>query len=323
MKSNFIAVLLAVTTVALCGCGNNGPASQAAARRTIAVVPPAMTSTFYIDIAKGAKQAARELGYDLKMPSPKSESDFLEQVNMVETLVSQNIDAIAVCAINNEAICAAVKKANDAGIPFFIFNALEDLPDDTVKVKAWIGYDQHKAGKRCGEYILAGLREKHGSPKGKVVILRGLPGFHDKIRAAGFKEGIEAAAHPEIVIEEYPAKWRRDEGKRVMEGVLSKDRDIDAVYGCNDGMAQGAARAARDAGIDLVTVGIDGNADTLDDVKQGIVTGTLAVFPVEIGRITVETMDRVLNGQTVEAKIETPIQLVTAENIDSFIENTK
>jgi ribose transport system substrate-binding protein len=286
----------------------------------IAIVPPAMTSTFYIDIARGARAAADSLGYELKMPAPQNESDYLTQANMVETLASQKTAAIAVCAINPKAISAAVRRANEAKIPVFVFNGLEDLPDPEARVQSCIGYDQHKAGRLCGEFVLDGLKKKFGEARGKVILLEGLPGPHNTLRTAGFLEGLQATNNPAIVVERYPAEWRRDVGRQVLERVLSKDQRVDAIFGCNDGMVQGAALAAQAAGVDALTVGIDGNADTLADVNNGVVTATLAVFPAEIGRITVEVMDRALKGQAVAPKVETPIRLITRDNVRELLQ---
>jgi len=194
------------------------------------------------------------------------------------------------------------------------------LPDKSIKVQSYIGYDQQKAGRLCGEYIVHQLEKKYGRAKGKVIVLLGLPGFHTRERTAGFMKGLDLGKHPEIVVEKYPAKWTREEGRNVMERLLTKDKNIDAVFGCSDAMMQGAARAAMDAGVDITSIGIDGNPDTIEDIEKGVVDATLAVFPREMGRLTVRTIDKVLRGQQVPQLVESPMMVVTKDNLAQFKE---
>jgi len=306
--------LILLGTALLLGCTKKSGNDKV----TIAVIPPALTSTFHIEVQEGAKEEAAKLGYLIKTPAPKSESDFLAQVNMVETLISQKVAAISVCAINNEAICSSVEKANAAKIPFFVHNSLVSLPADNIQVNSYIGYNQQKAGAMCGEAMVARLIQKFGQAKGKVIILQGLPGFHTNERTKGFLAGLNLKKNKAIVVEKYPAKWRRDEGKKVMESLLTKDKNIAGVFGCSDAMMQGAAQAAQDAGANVITIGIDGNPDTIADIENGIVTGTLAVFPREMGRITVRTIHKKLSGESVNSQEETPMMLVTKENLEKF-----
>jgi len=309
-------VVVASLIVMLIGCGG----AKKTEKNIIAMVPPAMTSTFYIGTSDGAREAARELALELKIPSPKSESDFLAQVNIVETLISQKVKALAVCAINNEAICASVEKANAAKIPFCVFNSLVPLPSDKIHVDSYIGYDQQEAGRLCGKEVLSRLKEKYSDIKGKIIILQGLPGFHTTERTKGFMDAIDTIVNKNLVVQMYPAKWRRDEAKAVVERLLTADKNIDAIFGCSDAMAQGAAQAAIEAKVDLITIGIDGNPDMIEDIKNGVTTATLSVFPKEIGRFTIQTIDKILKDEKVEKFVKTPIMIVSKENMEEYLE---
>ena len=47
-------------------------------------------------------------------------------------------------------------------------------------------------------------------------------------------------------------------------------------------------------------------------------TGTAAQSPINIGKIGVEMAYKVLAGEKVEKHIPVPVQLITAENVDTF-----
>jgi ribose transport system substrate-binding protein len=280
----------------------------------LAVVPPGLISPFHVQVDQGAQDACARLEITLLHPAPPRETDFAEQVRIVEDLITQRVDAISVCAIGNEAIVPAVKKANKAGIPFFIHNSLEPLPGG--EVAAYIGYNQRKGARRMGEYAVRILKGR-----GKVLILEGIPGYHTRERTAGFREGLDVERHRGIVIVgSQPADWERSKAMAVTENTLQRVPDLTLVFGCSDEMALGAAAAAkthRRQG--MFFLGIDGNPNAIDAIRKGEMTATLGVFPKRMGAMTVETMLKALRAKRVPRVVETPMEIVTAANAEAYL----
>jgi ribose transport system substrate-binding protein len=257
-----------------------------------------------------------KLGWKVESLAPDRETNFAAQVDMVQALVRRKVNAISICAINDTAIVGAIEQANAAGIPVFVHNSLMDIAGG--KIEAYVGYNQRKAGKLCGEYAAELLKGRHGDYKGKVYLLLGIPGVHTTERSAGFLEGIQP--HPGIeVVAQTPANWERQQAMNLALAALKATPDIDVFFGCSDAMAQGASQAGREAGKDMFTIGIDGNPDTLEDIKNGVVTATCAVYPGEMGRITVRTIKQLLDGKPVERKVETPIKMIDKSNVDELL----
>lgn len=281
---------------------------------TIAVVPPGLISPFHVQLDAGAMDACEQLGIRLLHPAPPRETDFAEQVRIVEDLIAQKVDAISVCAIGNEAIVPAVKKANRAGIPFFIHNSLEELPGG--KVTAYVGYNQRHGGEMMGRYA-AGLL-KNG---GKVLILEGIPGYHTRERKAGFIEGLDLKENPKITVAgSQPADWERSKAMTVTENFLQRDPDLKLVFGCSDEMALGAAAAAKAHGRKgIYFLGIDGNPNAIEAIKKGEMTATLGVHPRKMGLITVDTVRSHLKGRKVKRFVETPMEIVTETNAEQYL----
>ena len=67
------------------------------------------------------------------------------------------------------------------------------------------------------------------------------------------------------------------------------------------------------------TIGIDGNPDTLKDIKEGVVTASCAVYPGEMGRITLDTIRQHLEGKPIQPKVETPIKIIDQSNVDELL----
>jgi ABC-type sugar transport system substrate-binding protein len=285
--------------------------AMAADKIEVAMISPALTSTFYLATNAGATEVAEELGWQLHKLAPDRETNFMAQVGMVEDMIQRNVDAIAICAINDKAVVGAVEKANEAGIPVFVFNSLTELPGG--EVVAYVGYDQRAGGRKCGLAAVEMLHSKYGEFKGKIAILEGVPGYHTTERKGGFMDVLEKFPEIEIVASQ-PADWEREKGMNVTENLLQAIPDLDLVFGCSDAMAQGAAQAARSMGKDIFTIGIDGNPDAIEDVANGRLTATLAVFPVEMGRLTIRAIKDYFDGKDVPYMIKTPTEIVDLDN---------
>ena len=290
-----------------------GWTAAAGAPARLAVVPPGLISPFHVQVDQGAQAAATRHRLTLLHPAPPRETDFAEQVRIVEDLITQKVDAISVCAIGNEAIVPAVRKANAAGIPFFIHNSLEPLPGGIVT--AYIGYNQRAGGRLMGVEAVHLLKGR-----GKILILEGIPGYHTRERTAGFREGLELEKNTGIsVVGSQPADWERGKAMNVTANVLQREPDLALVFGCSDEMALGAAAAAKERKKKLLTLGIDGNPNAIAAIQAGELTATLGVYPRKMGAQAVETMLRHLARNKVPQIVETPMLVVTRQNAASYL----
>ena len=97
-----------------------------------------------------------------------------------------------------------------------------------------------------------------------------------------------------------------------MQNLLTAHPNVQAVFAQNDEMALGALRALQTAGkADVLVVGFDGTDDGLKAVQGGKLGATIAQRPDQIGVIGVQTADKVLKGEKVQAVIPVDLKLVT------------
>src|SRR5713101_39191 len=121
--------LLLVLPVLLAACGRRasapgGPSpGKAGGKITIAMMPKLRGIDYFTACQKGAEEAARELGdIDLIYDGP-TEAKVDKQVEMIDTWVTQRVNAIAVAANDPVAIAPALKKAREAGITVITYDA--------------------------------------------------------------------------------------------------------------------------------------------------------------------------------------------------------
>ncbi len=320
MRNPGVLLITVMLAAVLAACGNSGttaPGTPAAARQVvIGFVSPALTSTFHVTLIEAAQKEGEKLGWKVESLAPDRETNFAAQVDLVQTLVRRKVSAISICAINDSAIVGAIEQANAANIPVFVHNSLMDLAGG--KVAAYIGYNQRKAGQLCGDYAAELLKKKYGDYKGKVYVLLGIPGMHSTERSGGFAEALKQ--HPGIeIVAQTPANWERQQAMNLALAALKATPGLDLFFGCSDAMAQGASQGAREAGKTVFTIGIDGNPDTLKDIKDGVITASCAVYAAEMGRITLHSIQQALEGKPLEQKVETPIKMIDQSNVAELL----
>ncbi|MDR2661967.1 MAG: sugar ABC transporter substrate-binding protein [Treponema sp.] len=316
VKKALTAGLVAVLLVTVLACNRSAGTTEdgAGGQLELAMVPPAMVSPFYAAVLSGARPEAEKLGYKLTILSTERDDDAAGQVKIVEDLVQRGVAGIAICAHDDKAIVSAVIKANQAGIPIVIFNSLTDLPGG--EVYAYVGYDQRQGGANIADWV-----NKVTNGQANVAILEGLPGFHSTERAGGFIDQIKK--YPGIkVVATQPADWAREKGLNVATNMLQADGSINAFYGLNDEMSLGAGQAIRQMGLSgIVTVGIDGNPNAMEAVKNGDQTATLYVNPVGIGAGAIDMLDAALKNQPAPAGKRLPIDTIVVDTtlVDQYL----
>jgi ABC-type sugar transport system substrate-binding protein len=279
-------------------------------KKTIAFLPSGMTSPFYSQAAQSAAQAGEEYGLKLEAQAPPAETDFNGQVAIFENFISKKVGGILFAAIDSKVLIPSILKANKALIPMIMFNSL--TPVQGGQVAGYVGYNQFKAGFKVGEYtgkILKG--------QGNVFVIRGVPGYHDTLRRNGFYEALKKFPNIHIV-DEQVGDWIRDKSISAATEAFRAYPKIDMIFGVNDEMAIGAAIAAKNIKKRVITIGIDGNPNSLDEIEKGNLTATLAAFPEKIGEIAMQQMQKLLSGQSIEPFMETPSVIVDQNNINLY-----
>ncbi len=335
MKKKLLAVLLCSALVAsMVGCGSSSSSSTstetteeaaddaeeteeaedtAAAEesKTIALVPPAMISPYYAAVISGAQEVADTYGYDLQVLSPESESDYAAQVQIVEDFVTQGVDAIAICAINSEAIVSAIKTANEADIPVVIFNDSAHL--DECDVVSYVSYNQYDAGALVAEWVA----ENVGTEL-KVAIVEGSPSSQSTDRMGGFVDTV-TEKYPGIeVVASQTGDWEREAGMNAAANMITANQDLDLIYALCDEMGLGAVQAVKEANKDIQVIGFDGNPNAISSILSGELLATLSANGSGTGAEVIEVFHSLFNGEDVEEDIVIEAVMVSSENADQF-----
>src|SRR3989454_10533536 len=309
------AVLLVVVLAALCVSCNRGTTSTGSAGKpTVALVLKTLNHPFFVDMRRGAQEAADRLGVTLQVQAAEREIDVEKQMQIVENMIQTGIQALCITPSGSREIVSALVKAKDAKVPIIVVDTRVDAKaaaDAGVRTETFVGSDNYEGGRLAGDYLV-----KVTGGKAHVGILEGIPGHETgDSRLRGFRDAVKSAPGITIVASQ-PANWARDQGFNVFQNMLQAHQDIDSVFACSDLMALGAVEAIAAAGKTgkIKVIGFD----ALDDAKKAIAAGTMAAsvaqFPSEMGRAAVESAVKVIRGETLPADINVKLALVTKDN---------
>lgn len=235
-----------------------------------------------------------------------------KQASMIEDCISRKPDVIVVNAVDPAAVVPSIKKASEAGIPVLMQNA--DTNDEGhAYTKAFIGSQSFDQGYAVGQMIAKALNNK-----GNMVLVTGKPGQTDAVnRTAGMKQAFTDAKADITILAEQPGDWSKDKALTVMQDLLTRYPNIDAVFGHDDPMALGALEAIKAAGRqDKIKVfGVNGNKEACAAIKSGEMAGTALQLSYLVGVYTVRAGYDLVKGRLLPAKILAPTAPVTKDNI--------
>src|ERR1035438_2708999 len=140
---------------------------QKRTKKLIGVVRKATSHLFFMSIHAGALDAARDFGVDILWNGPREETEFSRQIEIVDSMVAQRVDALAISATDHTALVAPVKRTMDAGIPVTVFDSGLDLTGYVT----FVATDNYGAG-----VIAARKLAELVNGKGKVAELMHKPG---------------------------------------------------------------------------------------------------------------------------------------------------
>jgi ribose transport system substrate-binding protein len=270
---------------------------------------PAAGNPYWAAFEEGAKAKGKELGVDVNVVSPPSETDVQAQISQIEDLIAQKVDGIALAPTDPAALAPAVDEAKAAGINVVFVDGAgsnEGVP--------FIGTNNLEGGKLGGNFMCKNL------PAGsEVAILQGvLSTTNGADRYNGAKEALEGCGLK--VVAAQPADWDRAKGQSVTETILAGNPDIKGIFGSNDNMALGAVEALKAASKlkDVMVVGYDANPDAAKSILAGEMTASVAQAPKKMAGLGIQALVDLKAGKQVPMVTDPGTVLVTKENAEQY-----
>ena len=301
----FGVVALALTAAALAGCGTNsgggGGSGSGGSGGTVAYANKGMDYFFFVIQNEAISRKAKELGYGFKATDAKQVSS-VQFDNWNSLLISKPKMLIA-DPIDSEGLAPLAQKAHGQHVPVGII----DTPLTKGAVDFTISFDNRKGGEMAAEKIVELLKKRYGTEKGTV--LNGYGALSSSAWRAR-KEGFEAVMkkYPGIKVISRPTDGDESKAVSVAGATLSEFPDLDAAHAPSDSITRGIITALRAKNLavkqsspkHVILTSIDGEPQSLQWIKEGILDAEVSQDPVAYGEICVAMLHKYsLNGKDV------------------------
>ena len=278
-------------------------------KKVIAVIPKGSAHIFWQSVHAGAVKAAREHDLEIIWNGPPQETDFNQQIQIVDAMINRGVDGIVLAPIDKKSMVGVVERAAKEKIPVVIF----DSGIDTEQFVSQVATDNYHAGE-LGADRVAKILDGHG----KVAMVMVQPGGASTMaREQGFQDRV-AKVYPEIKIVDQRYGWADfSKSLAVSENMLTAHPDLDAMFASNESSAVGAVQALKARKSKVKLVGFDSSPQMIEDVKSGAIDSLVIQDPFRMGYESTIAMVDKLAGRPVTKINNIPPRLVTAENLNT------
>lgn len=285
---------------------------------TFAVVPKAMNNPFF-DLARdGCMARAAELGNVECVYIGPVEHEPATQAQIIDDLISQGVDGLAISVADAAAATASIEKAVAAGIVVVTFDS--DAADS--QRAAYIGTNNYDFGHALG--VMLNEMQPEGGAYGMISGGAAAPNLADRVQ--GVRDALEGSNWTEVPGS--PTFSNDDIALAVqqMGDLVSANADLAAIVPVG-GWPMFAPDGWRNF-VEPLQARVDDKsfmlvvADTLpmqiELLAEGKAHGLVGQRPYEMGVVAMDTLLALAQGGTVDDIIYTGLDLVTADNVGSF-----
>lgn len=264
----------------------------------------------FVMARKNAFIEAAKADADIDIKFTDANNDASKQLDQLDNLIAQKVNAIVVVPVDYEGIVPGVEKANQAGIPIIALGIQSAGGKYT-----FVGSKNIDAGRMQGEYMKAHL------PKdAQILYLQGTPGlYHSKERLKGFEDALGRSDVK--ILANLTGNYDRAEGMKVTEDWIQSFPKFDAIIAANDQMALGALEALKgsDRLKGVMIAGVDGVPDALKAIKAGEMSQTIFQNASGQAKAAFEVVEAIKKGEQPPAEKLVPFESITKDNVDQYM----
>jgi ribose transport system substrate-binding protein len=277
----------------------------------IPLVSKGFQHQFWQAVKTGAEQEAAELGVEITFEGPASETEVQEQLDMLQTALDKDPDAIGYATLDPEACVSYMEQARERNIPVVQFDAgcNSDYPLNLAATD----------GKAAGAIAADNMARLLGET-GEIGIVS-----HSQInqtgveRRDGFVERVEEAYPDMSIVDIQYGDGDHLKSADIAKAMIAAHPDLAGMYATNEGSAIGIVNAVGELGLpngELQIIGFDSGAAQIQAIKDGVMAGAITQDPIGIGRLVVRNAVAAINGEELPEFSDTGAYWYDADNMD-------
>ena len=324
-NKSFILVLMIVLTAFLTACGAESPtatpvapiattaaapaeptATTAAAAeptattassttsggKTYVLVPKNLGNPYFDTANKGAQEAAKELGVTVTYQGPAT-ADAPQQIQLINSLIAQNVAGLAVSADDSDALVTAGKAAIAAKIPVVSWDSAIAPGGRTVHVNQAVSEDIGRSEVQLLAKLIGG--------KGKIAILSATstaPNQNEWIKF--MKDELTKPEYKDIQLVDTVYGDDQDEKSYTQaQGLMTSYPDLAGIISPTTVGIAASARAVTDAGKigKVIVTGLGTPNQMRAYVKSGASPAFELWNPSDLGYLSIYALDAIATGK--------------------------
>lgn len=275
------------------------PADEAGSdKRTFAIVPKQAGNEYHEVIAAGFNEACEELGITPIVQYPEDTSAEA-QITVINNLIAQKVNAIAIGANDPEALEGTIKAARDQGIVVVTFDS------DTKGSQVFVNQASNEA---VAQVLVDSVMDMTGG-EGQFAVLSATSTATNQNAWIAAMENLIASDDKYSKLEWVTTVYGDDEDQKSYdetESLMTNYPDLKVICSPTCVGYLAACKAVMNAESEIQVAGLGMPSWSLGYVGEGTCSAYMYLWnPIEIGSTTVYTMQALLDGLTTGAEGET------------------
>lgn len=306
-----LAVILALATAAG-GTLAQDASPGAAEGKTFAYIPHLTGHPVWLIAKDGWDANAAEQGFEGQWIGSTT-GDVTELVTALDAAITQQVDGIAIAAINPSAMGPSIDRAVEAGIP--VVTILADAADS--QRQAFLGSDVVA----FGELAAQGLIDATGGSGEVGVIVASLDIENQRMILDAFTSYLAANAPDMTIVATEADNSDLQISAEKVSAILTAHPDIKGIFGINANVPIAACQVFKERGItaeQVAMIGADDLDQTLECIRDGTIYGSVAQNFYGAGYLAGELLVALSNGEEVQEINDSGVALVTQETIETY-----
>ncbi len=285
----FAAALCATGSLMIvAGCGKSPP--DAPQRTRVGLVAKSLGNGFFDAVHKGGQEAAQELDVELIFTGPTTPTAE-GQIEVLNALIAQRVDAIAVSANDPDALVPTLKRALDRGIKVVSY-------DSAVAQAGRLVHLAPSSDQLIGETVVALTAELSPGGRGKFAVVSATPtSTNQNSWLLEMRKALPQHPGLEMVSVVYGDDVS-DKSYRETVALLKQHPDLSVVVSISSVGIVAAARAVQDLGFagKVKVTGLGLPSELAGYVRSGVVPKFAIWNPIDLGYSTTQVAARLARG---------------------------
>ncbi|HEU5098044.1 MAG TPA: rhamnose ABC transporter substrate-binding protein [Roseiflexaceae bacterium] len=267
------------------------PAASGGAK-TYVLVPKNLGNPYFDTANKGAQEAAKELGVTVNYQGSAT-ADAPQQIQLLNSLIAQNVNGLAISANDADALVPTGKQAIDAGIPVVTWDSAIAPGGRTVHINQAVSADIAAVQIKMASELAKG--------EGKIAILSATSTAPNQNEWIGLmKEELKKPEYAKLELVDTVYGDDQDEKSYTeAQGLMTKYPDLKVIIAPTTVGIAASARAVQDGnkvGTVFVT-GLGTPNQMRDYVKSGAAPQFALWNPGDLGYLAIQTLDAISSGK--------------------------